>query len=383
LRIAIATDWFAPRRGGIEGQLLELSGRLAARGHEVDVLTSTPGATNQATNGAAFCVRPLDLLTLPKLDVAVSPALFHVLGRELRRGYDVVHAHVSVVSPIGYGAAIVARSLGLPAVVTFHSVLRHKRHVLGALDAVARLSDSPVVWTAVSELVAGQVRDALHDADVSVLANGIDVAFWTSARVPRRRASVETTLVSTMRLHRKKRALQLLRAFAQAAARVRSSVRLLIVGDGPERVMLQNEIHDLGLTHGGARAELLGWLDRDALRTLYAESDGFVLASTRESFGIAALEARATGLPVIAMRASGSNEFLAHDINALLCEDDETLTRAIVRFVEDLALRSRLAAGSVSLDRYDWNAVLTEHEATYHRAATRAAIVSEAVVGSA
>jgi glycosyltransferase involved in cell wall biosynthesis len=118
------------------------------------------------------------------------------------------------------------------------------------------------------------------------------------------------------------------------------------------------------------------------LRTLYADADGFALASTRESFGIAALEARATGLPVIAMRASGSNEFLAHGINALVCNDDEELTQSIVRFMEDATLRSRLATGSIALERYDWNVVLAEHEATYHRATTRAAVAAGAVVGS-
>jgi glycosyltransferase involved in cell wall biosynthesis len=383
LKIALATDWFAPRRGGIEGQLLELAERLASRGHEVDVLTSTPGATNGAANGAAFQVRALELFTLPTIGVAVSPALFHVLRKELRRGYDVVQAHVSVVSPVGYGAAIVARTLGLPAVVTFHSVLRHKRYLLRAVDAIARLSDSAVVWSGVSQLVARQVRAALHNAEVSVLPNGIDVAFWTSARLARRRSETQaTTLVSTMRLHRKKRPLQLLRAFAQAAARVSLPVRLLIVGDGPERAALDREIRDLGLTQGRARAELLGWLDRDALRTLYAEADGFALASERESFGIAALEARAMGLPVIAMRASGSNEFLTHGINALICDDDEELVQSIARFLEDAPLRARLAGGLVALERYDWNAVLLEHEATYHRATTRAAVAAGAVVGS-
>jgi glycosyltransferase involved in cell wall biosynthesis len=383
LKIALATDWFAPRRGGIEWQLLELAERLASRGHEVDVLTSTPGATNGAANGGAFHVRALDLFTLPTIGLALSPALFHALRKELRRGYDVVHAHVSVVSPVGYGAAVVARTLGLPAVVTFHSVLRHKRYLLRAVDAVARLSDSAVVWSGVSQLVARQVRAALHKAEVSVLPNGIDVAFWTSPRLARRRSETQaTTLVSTMRLHRKKRPLQLLRAFAQAAARVRSPVRLLIVGDGPERAALDREIRDLGLMQGRARAELLGWLDREALRTLYAEADGFALASTRESFGIAALEARAMGLPVIAMRASGSNEFLAHGINALICDDDEELMQSIARFLEDAPLRARLAGGLVALERYDWNAVLLEHEATYHRATTRAAVAAGAVVGS-
>lgn len=380
MKIAIASDWFAPRLGGIESQLLQLAERLGARGNEVDVLTSTPGARD----GDAFRVRPLDVITLPKLQLAVSPALLPVLRRELRRGYDVVHAHVSVVSPVGYAAAAVARSLGLPTVLTFHSILRNKTYLLRAVNAVADVAKSAAVWSGVSDLVAGQVRHALGAADVVVLPNGIDLGFWRATRsASRTRQSEGITLVSTMRLQRKKRPLHLVRAFALAASRSGAAARLLIMGDGPERSALQREIRELGLGEGRARVEMLGWLDPDRLRSIYADANGFVLASTRESFGIAALEARAAGLPVIAMEASGSREFLRHETNALICGDDAELMRSIVRFMRDEQLRARLANGPTDLERYDWSAVLSQHEAAYERARKRAAVAAGAVAASA
>lgn len=380
MKIAIASDWFAPRLGGIESQLLQLAERLGSRGNEVDVLTSTPGASD----GDAFRVRPLDVITLPKLQLAVSPALLPVLHRELRRGYDVVHAHVSVVSPVGYAAAAVARSLGLPTVLTFHSILRNKTYLLRAVNAVADVAKSAAVWSGVSDLVAGQVRHALGAADVVVLPNGIDLGFWRATRSASRAPQSEgITLVSTMRLRRKKRPRHLVRAFARAATRSGAAARLLIVGDGPARAALQREIRELGLGEGRARVEMLGWLDPDRLRSIYADANGFVLASTRESFGIAALEARAAGLPVIAMEASGSREFLRHETNALICGDDAELMQSIVRFMRDEQLRARLANGPTDLERYDWSAVLAQHEATYERARRRAAVAAGAVAASA
>lgn len=377
MRIAIATDWFAPRRGGIEQQLRQLAERLGARGHEVDVVTSIPGAAD----GQSFRVRALDVMTIARLQLAVSPTLFRALHRELTRGYDVVHAHVSVVSPVGYAAAVVARSLGLPVVISFHSVLRSKRYLLRAANFLAGLSASAVVWTAVSDLVAKQVREALDGADVTPLPNGVDLAFWTHpVDLPAEDRAI--TLVSTMRLHRKKRPLELLRAFAGAADRVRARVTLLIVGEGPERATLDRAIADLHLGDGRARVALLGWLDRDKLRALYRKSDIFALASTREAFGIAALEARAAGLPVVAMRASGSSEFLVHDANALLCADDADLSSSMARLVEDASLRSRLAHGSGSLERYDWRVVLGEHETVYRNAMRRATSAAAAVATS-
>ena len=378
LRIAIATDWFAPRRGGMEQQLGELAERLAARGHVVDVITSVPGAVD----GQSFRVRALDVMTIPRLQLAVSPRLFRALHRELARGYDVVHAHVSVVSPVGYAAAIVARLLGLPVVITFHSVLRSKRYLLRAANLLGGLSESAVVWTAVSDLVAEQIREALDGADVAALRNGVDLAFWRTNSFDRPAEDRAVTLVSTMRLRRKKRPLELLRAFAGAAERVRANVKLLIVGDGPERAALERAIADFRLDNGRARAALLGWLDRDKLRELYRTSDAFALSSTRESFGIAALEARAAGLPVVAMRASGSSEFLAHHANALLCADDADLSRSMERLIDEAELRTKLAHGPESLERYDWRVVLAEHEAVYRSAMQRATSAAAAVATS-
>jgi glycosyltransferase involved in cell wall biosynthesis len=366
VRIAIASDWFPPRLGGIEGQLLRLAEGLATRGHTVDVITSTPGARE----GRGFALRPLDVARVPGSDVAMSASLVGALRQELRRGYDVVHAHVSVVSPVGYMATALARMASIATVITFHSVLRQKRHVLKVLNVGGGLTKSAVVWSAVSELVAGQVRGALDGADVAILPNGVDLAFWTARadRVPRADASV--TLVSAMRLQRKKRPRDLLRLFASALARSSAPARLVVVGDGPERAALERETRDRGLT---ASVEFLGWLDPVALRDVYYRSDAFVMPSTRESFGIAALEARAAGLPVVAMRSAGSSEFLGHDSNALLCSDDADLARALTALIGDASLRKRLREAVTPLDRYDWAAVLGRHEAVYRRAVTRAA----------
>ena len=364
MRIAIATDWFAPRLGGIESQLGQLAAGLASRGHDVEVVTTTPGPVEQGP----FRVRRIAVSTLPGVGVAISPGLVPALRRALR-GFDVVHAHASVVSPVGYTAAAVARAAGLPVVLTFHSVLHANRAAIAIANALFRLDRSRVVWTAVSELVAGQVRRALPRAHVSVLPNGLDLAFWREAAVPDRTRDGEVTLVTAMRLHRKKRPAALLRAFAGASANG-SAARLIVAGAGPQTARVARDAARLS-GNASRSVELLPWQDADALRRLYARSDAFVLPSRHESFGLAALEARAAGLPVIAMREAGCAEFLRHGDNALLCDDDRDLAAAIGRVISDSGLRRRLAATDVGLARYDWSAVLTAHEGAYAAAVTR------------
>lgn len=371
MRIAIATDWFPPRLGGIESQLRQLADGLAARGHDVEVVTTTPGPQV----AGAFRVRRLAVRTLPGTGVAIAPALVAEL-RQALQGVDVVHAHASVVSPVGYAAAAVSRATGTPVVLTFHSVLRVKRAALAVANALFRLDRSRVVWTAVSELVAGQLRRALPHAKVTILPNGLDLAFWRRAldedARPASARNFPVTLVTAMRLHRKKRPAALLRAFASASNRG-AVARLVVAGTGPQMPTLRRQVARLFGHESGAVA-FLPWQDADALRRLYARSDAFVLPSRDESFGLAALEARAAGLPVIAMRDAGCAEFLRHGENALLCDDDRGLRLAIRRVIEDHDLRRRLAARDLGLERYDWSVVLAAHEAAYAAAEARAGV---------
>ena len=363
MRIALATDWFPPRRGGIESQLLQLATGLTDRGHDVHVLTSTPG--EEPANG--FRIHRLPG-SLPFVDAALSPFTIARLSRELQAGYDVVHSHVSVVSPVAYGAAFSAHAHGIPTVVTFHSILRLKRHLLRAANHVFGFAANGTVWTAVSELVATQLRSAI-DAEVGILPNGIDRTFWRSAGA--HTGSDPITFVSVMRLHSKKRPRELVRAFLDASRSAPQPVHLRIIGDGPERAAVERDIARLGV-HPNASVDLVGWVAPAQVKAELARADAFVLPSQREAFGIAALEAAAMGLPVIAMADSGSREFIRDEVDGLLCRDDAALAAAMQRFVTDPALRARLSSAERDLGRYDWPRVLDAHEHAYQRAITGA-----------
>jgi glycosyltransferase involved in cell wall biosynthesis len=183
----------------------------------------------------------------------------------------------------------------------------------------------------------------------------------------------EVTFVSAMRLSRKKRPAVLLRAFAAATRFVGagSRLRLVIAGDGPDRVALTRYAAELGIAD---RVALPGQLSRHDLRSLYARADAFVLPSERESFGIAALEARTAGLPVIAMLASGARDFIAQGQDGLLARDEGELARAIGRLVLDAPFRAYVARHNATTPpSYDWREVAALHEQFYVTARVRGA----------
>lgn len=359
MKIALVTDWYEPRIGGIELHLRDLAARLSTGGHDVTVVTPTPG--NTVVDGIR--IHRVHAPRAPVFGFLYTPAGIRALGQSLDEiGADVAHCHVSIVSPAALGGAAHAQELGIPTVLTFHSIVPRT----GLLAAGARVALGTSRWrcvfTAVSARVARDVQPIAGSRRISLLPNGIDRAFWERDSVY---AAGGLELLSVMRLNAKKRPgvlLDMMRFLRSASARV----RLRIVGDGPLRALLERDIERHDLSHC---VELLGHRSRAEISALLGESYAFVLPTLRESFGLAALEAACAGVPVVAMRASGVSEFIEHGVNGLLASSDRELASQVATLVDDVAQRQRLAsADRASLARFDWSTVIDAHLATYREA---------------
>jgi glycosyltransferase involved in cell wall biosynthesis len=112
--------------------------------------------------------------------------------------------------------------------------------------------------------------------------------------------------------------------------------------------------------------ELPGRLSRGEIRTVFEHGDLFVAPATLESFGIAALEARCSGLPVLARAGSGVGAFVVDGQDGLLAASDGDMVRALVRLAGDPAERERMAmyCRQVPAD-LGWRSVLRRTEAAY------------------
>jgi glycosyltransferase involved in cell wall biosynthesis len=374
MRIAMVTDWYLPRLGGIEMQIHDLSTALKAGGLDVEVITPCIGPDmidgvpiHRLLGGAG------DAYRFPPSAVAhnFKDALYLVelLGRQgkgsalsrlrekLRQGkYDVVHAHLGN-TPFAYLAVNIALELGLRVVVTFHSVL-------GAMEQPIAFAISRAIgcqkWvgkvdlTAVSTLVAKNRSFSIGTDNFTVLPNGTDADFWQRAQ--NRENGPEgrpLTFLSVMRLHPRKRPFLLLESMAALLKRQGAgSSRLYIAGDGHLRQALQKRIEQLGLKEA---VTMTGRLNRSEIADYLAQSDLFLMPSYLESFGIAALEARIAGVPILAMGQAGAWDFLTEGTDSMRAENDADFTQKMCDFAEDGQLRATLRAGALTpLTGYAW-----------------------------
>jgi len=365
MRIAHVTDFYLPRLGGVEMHVHDLASRQRAAGHTVEILTSTPAGTPAASDPAADDLvvrRVTEVLRYPR---ALHPAAPRLVAEALREGkYDVVHAHSGIWSPFGWAGVDAAARAGIPAVVTLHSLLTSYEPGFRLADVVLRWSSVPVQLTAVSEVAAAPLRRlAGGDREVLVLPNGIDPDEWRIRPAPRPPDRV--TVVSVMRLALRKRPLPLLRMLRQARDRLPAEVdlRAVIVGDGRQRARMERYLGQHGMT---GWVELPGRLPRTGIRAVFERADLFVAPATLESFGIAALEARCSGLPVLARAGSGVGEFVVDGEDGLLAGSDGDMVGALVRLAGDPPERERMATHSrrVPVD-VGWPAVLRRTEAAY------------------
>ncbi|MGZ3441545.1 MAG: glycosyltransferase family 4 protein, partial [Polyangia bacterium] len=230
---------------------------------------------------------------------------------------------------------------------------------------VPEWADWPTRLSAVGSLAVEQLRKLSGRADVAHLPNGVDVARFAA---PPRTPHDPVTIVSVLRLHARKRPLALVRALPEVLRRARAQclpheVRLVIAGDGPLRAAVRTEAARLGVAD---RLELRGAVARAEIPALLAAADLFALPSVNEAFGIVALEARAAGLPVVAMREGGAADLIEHGRHGLLAEDDEDFAAQLGTLVVDAALRRRMqAAASQGLQRFAWPTIATRHESLY------------------
>ncbi|HVU33955.1 MAG TPA: glycosyltransferase family 4 protein [Opitutaceae bacterium] len=361
LKIALVCDWFLPRIGGIERHLAALAGRLAVAGHDVTVITPMQGA---AADIAGVRIQSVPATLLPGAGLLWTPRSFRRLGQVVTGGnFDIVHAHASIVSPAAFAALYHAQRAGIPAIATMHSVIGGSRRIFRALDRISHWSQWPVVLSGVGRRVAGELRALAPSRPVIVLPNAVDPADW---RLALRRPSDVVAIASVMRLVPRKRGSALLRALRYASDRLPEGlkVRLEVAGDGPDRGRLAALASSLGLD-----VRFLGACPPSAVRTLLAGSHFFVLPSRLEAFGIAALEARAAGLPVVAMREGGVGEFIVDGRDGLLADDDVQLANHLARMCTDTAFRERITRHNRET-RVDctWDRVLAQHLAVYARA---------------
>ncbi|MBV9293474.1 MAG: glycosyltransferase family 4 protein [Frankiales bacterium] len=359
MRVLHVTDAYLPRVGGIEMHVHDLARAQMAAGDDVAILTLTRSQGAASAPVGSRVLRPGDRAQV--WDKAAFLWRHRKLG-ELE-GFDVVHTHCSTMSPLSYATLGSAR---IPTLMTVHSLWRRYTAFYRAADYALGWSKWPVSWSAVSHTAADAVRRAAaRPLDVAVLPNGVDLDAWQP--VPRDPDGGHLRMLSVMRLAARKRPMPLLRILRSVRAAVPETTRVTatIVGEGPQRESMEKYLRRHGMTEW---VRLTGHLPRPEIAQVMARSDVFVAPAILESFGIAALEARACGLPVVGRLGTGLSDFIGPEDGVLVDSD-----RAMAHALAGLATRPLVADGldRAALASMSWASVVDRTRELYVAAGAR------------
>jgi N-acetyl-alpha-D-glucosaminyl L-malate synthase BshA len=362
-----------PTYGGSGAVATELGIALARRGHEVHFITyQQPFRLPSFLPHIYFHeveVARYPLFEYPPYDLALAVRMHQVV---LAHKLDLLHVHYAV--PHATSAWIAKEMLrpvrpDLPVLTTLHGT---DITIVGqdpSYHTITKFSiEKSDILTAVSRYLQIETWNAFGctACRIEVIPNFIDPEVYERSRYAETIAGqfdgTRRVLMHISNFRPVKRVRDIVQIFARVKEELPSV--LVMVGDGPDRVVAEAEAQRLGVQDD---VQFLGKID--AVAPLLAGADLFLLPSDRESFGLSALEALACGVPVIGTEAGGLPEVVRHGETGVLCQvgDIEGMAGAAVRILRDDTRWREMStlAATDARERFSLDDIVARYEALY------------------
>jgi glycosyltransferase involved in cell wall biosynthesis len=332
LRIAFFTNYYHPVVNGVVRSVASFREILTKQGHIVFIFAQSD---NEYKDEEPFIFRYPSLSLPLQVDIpTVIPVSSFVDQLLPNLKLDIIHTHHPIL--LGQTAASKAADLNIPLVFTFHTQYWEYTHYVPILQEAIQefLKNAIHSWLKVfmrkcqhivipSESIKEiLIRDYGLEDGYTVIPTGTDLKPFLRADGKTLRQSQgwqdDKVIISIGRLAPEKNWETLLRAAAPVYAQL-PNIRLVLIGDGPEKQNLEALAAELGIAE---RVTFTGRLPFEDIPTYLKAADLFSFTSVTETQGLVTIEAMAAGLPVVAVDGSGTHDIVDNGKEGFLVEND-------------------------------------------------------------
>ena len=388
--------WEFPPRiiGGISTHVYHLSRALVEKGIPVRVITCDFPKTPAEEIIDGVLVSRVDSGRVPESNFLLW--IYHLNSQMISKTtelfeterFDLIHAHDWVV---GRAAVELKNRLGLPLISTIHATEIGRG---GSLDGEYRTKVRDIERLLVeqsdgiiccSNYMLDHIQHVLGavKTKIRVIPNGVEASRFNNGRqpqpIPTGVSEDRKTILYVGRIVREKGIFTLLDAFEKLRKQGKD-VSLVFAGEGPLKEDLAKEVLRRKLND---RVKLAGFVDEKKLVSLYNSSDAFVLPSHYEPFGMVALEAMASRVPVVVSDVGGLSEIVEDGITGVKVPayNPSALAEGILRVLEDRELSEQLKENAYRAvqERYRWDMIAEKTIEAYRISSAKPSPSSRAV----
>lgn len=364
-----------PSVGGSGVIATELGIQMARRGHEVHFISSSVPFRLEHNYDNIYThrteVNDYSVFKYPPYDITLSSKISEVIDRY---DLDVIHMHYAIPHAVcGILARQMSKKKDVGIVTTLHgtdiTVLGNDMSLVSAIKFGIDGSD---ITTSVSSSLTKETYDLINpESEITTVYNFVDESrFNTKNRLSVKKELKEKlnipesakVLMHTSNFRKIKNVDDIVHAFHETLKEI--DCHLVLVGDGPDMYSIRELVRELGIED---RVHFAG--QQSDVSSYYKLSDAFLLLSTKESFGLAMLEAMYCGAIPIGSTAGGISEVIQHNDTGYVVDvgDYKQAAAHLIELLNDDALYEQMQENMLKdvKARFDMNSIVTEYENLY------------------
>lgn len=346
MKIGVFTDSFRPYTSGVVRSIELFTREFNQRGHDVFIFGPDYPAMHPPKEEGVFRFISVPWPTMPEFTLPI-PISIHLSTTIKEIGLDIIHAHSPFL--LGRLGARAARRHKLPLVFTFHTLYDQYVHYFPIAEEASKQVVQAIgrdfcnrcnMVVAPSQLVVNYLRRIGVEAPIVNIPTGIELEEFENLDTNWLKDNYgikpeEKALLFVGRLGQEKNVVFLLKAF-QNVLKQHPEVHLVLVGKGPQENFLRQMCYQIGISN---KVTFTGVLPRSSIVHCYASAYMFVFPSVTETQGLVIGEAKAAGLPTVAIKAFGPAEMVEDGEDGILTEPVMTqFSEAIIKLLDDDAL---------------------------------------------